>query len=382
MCESKDATESLVLEPHDKYGQIYCRTVSQARTDLENALLKLYDVKSPQYKCAITSSGMNAIAAVFDVVHRLYPESIFVLGHELFSQTYKACDYFHPQGVPKVPRRILVDVTESDAIFTLFQKEGKNIKLFFIESCSNPSGAIFDFGLISKLQPLAPECIFCVDNTWLTAHGFNPFEYGVHVVVESMTKYISAGTCIGGFVMGMPFVLDLVFEYVKQHGIFVGSDHCQLFLRGLKTLSERMDYLSALAKSVVYHLEVEWRLKVMHPRSEKHPSHFQSLLYLINQSAPACIWFHVPTTLSRKKATDILKCGPLEYATSYGGANSRIDCWPEWGDSNMYGKRDEEDRRGIWIRLALGYTDCLKDILQKLDQLLSNLMSEKKGAAK
>jgi cystathionine beta-lyase/cystathionine gamma-synthase len=385
MSESKlvPVTELLVLEPHDKFGHQYCRTASQARTDLENALMQMYNVKSPQYKCAITSSGMNAIAAVFDVMHRKDNQSIFVLGNEMFSQTYKACDYFHPwpQGQwmrENDKQRILVDVTDSDSIFALFQKEGKRIKLFFVESCSNPSGAIFEFGLISKLQPLAPECIFCVDNTWLTAQCFNPFEYGVHVVVESMTKYISAGTCIGGFVMGVPSVLDPVFDFLKHHGIFVGTDHCQLFLRGLKSLPDRIQYLSAVVKSVVHHLEVEWRLKVMHPRSEKHPSYFQSLLYLINTSAPACIWYHVPTALSRKKATVVLKAGPFQYATSYGGAKSRIDCWPEWGDSNMYGARDEQPKRGIWLRMALGYEDDLGDILQNLDQLLFQLMSDDK----
>lgn len=40
------------------------------------------------------------------------------------------------------------------------------------------------------------------DNTWLTGCLFNPLAHGADLVVESMTKYVSAGRCIGGHVLG------------------------------------------------------------------------------------------------------------------------------------------------------------------------------------
>lgn len=40
-----------------------------------------------------------------------------------------------------------------------------------------------------------------VDNTWLTSTIFNPFDFKhVDIVVSSMSKYYSAGSCIGGAV--------------------------------------------------------------------------------------------------------------------------------------------------------------------------------------
>ena len=40
-----------------------------------------------------------------------------------------------------------------------------------------------------------------VDNTWLTSSVFNPFDFDIDIVVTSLSKYYSAGSCIGGAII-------------------------------------------------------------------------------------------------------------------------------------------------------------------------------------
>jgi hypothetical protein len=58
----------------------------------------------------------------------------------------------------------------------------------------------FNQHLMGNLNPL-PSCPIwktSEDNTWLSGALFNPLEHGADLVVESLTKYVSAGRCIGG----------------------------------------------------------------------------------------------------------------------------------------------------------------------------------------
>ena len=57
----------------------------------------------------------------------------------------------------------------------------------------------FNQHLMGNLNPL-PSCPIWTseDNTWLSGALFNPLEHGADLVVESLTKYVSAGRCIGG----------------------------------------------------------------------------------------------------------------------------------------------------------------------------------------
>lgn len=73
------------------------------------------------------------------------------------------------------------------------------IDLFLFEACSNPSGLFFNFNILKKFP--SHTKVVC-DNTWLSPALFNPIKQGADVIVESMTKYISGGTCIGGLIIG------------------------------------------------------------------------------------------------------------------------------------------------------------------------------------
>eukprot|EP00913_Durusdinium_trenchii_P014462 g13566.t1 len=99
------------------------------------------------------------------------------------------------------------------------------------------------------------ECLFVCDNTWLSGALFNPLDHGADLVVESMTKYVSAGMCIGGAVLGPNGLMAPILSWIKAFGIFVGQDHCQLFAEGLQSLHARMEATSKSAVALAECLE-------------------------------------------------------------------------------------------------------------------------------
>ena len=74
-------------------------------------------------------------------------------------------------------------------------------KAIFVESVSNPSGAVPDFKALAKIAHSAGIPLI-VDNTIATPALFNPIDVGADLVTHSLTKYISGqSTSMGGIVV-------------------------------------------------------------------------------------------------------------------------------------------------------------------------------------
>eukprot|EP00435_Cladocopium_sp_Y103_P046154 s125_g13.t1 len=111
------------------------------------------------------------------------------------------------------------------------------------------------------------------DNTWLSGALFNPLEHGADLVVESLTKYISAGRCIGGAVLGVNSLMAPILSWIKAFGMFVAADHCELFLDSLRSLHARMQATSQAAQMMAKHLEAHPAVnRVMYPLLPSHPT--------------------------------------------------------------------------------------------------------------
>ena len=114
-------------------------------------------------------------------------------------------------------------------------------KVVFIES---PGSNTFEMIDVTAVAAEAHEAgaIVMMDNTWGTALLFQPFEHGVDIVVEAATKYIGGHADV---------MLGLVVVRTSEHHLAVkstanamgncpGPDDCYLGLRGLRTLSVRL----------------------------------------------------------------------------------------------------------------------------------------------
>lgn len=342
-------SESLVIEK-----SFYCRGTSSSRRKLEGELLHLYGRKEQDHGALIYSSGISAISAVFSLFR--LTEKTIVIGSELYCDTPKVASFWNKNVVQ-------VDVGDEKSILDLFSKE--NISLFFLESCSNPSGQILNMSLLSRLKQLQPNCCICFDNTWCTVFGFNPFQFPeVDIVVESMTKYISGGQCIGGMSIASKQWHDQLLLYSKMSGIFVGSDHCQIFSRGIETLEKRNKIVSERAQRFVQHLISNPHVNsVVHPSLISHPLYATFVQYF--NLSPGVFRFHItPTIRNFEKVKEILALEKwFPYQTSFGSPNNKIDSFPKWA------------KKGIWLRFAIGSSEDQdeKETMKRLDEMIEYL---------
>ena len=364
---------NLVIE-QTKSGAKYCRNSSAQRLALQSKLLEYYGFKGKHNMVAcVFPSGMTSISAIMNVtaLNPYVGKTIFVIGDELYCDTEKVCKYQTQYNNEFSYEQ--VNVQQMDKIQELFKKYGAEIKLFFIETCTNPSGQMFDFSKLKELKLLAPKCIVVVDNTWVSGCSFNPFEYGADCVIESMTKYISGGTCIGGMMIGRKDIMDKVTNYSKINGLFVGSDHCELFLNGMSTIKQRIANVSKLTITVADYLENKQEVsRVMYPLLKSHPTYEIASKYL--KYGPGIIWFHMVSTIEKMSIVHKLLSDNkyLSYETSYGSPHSKIDQWPVLGKGFLYDNNNfENNKDGIWIRLSIGYESDINIIIKGLEEIFS-----------
>ena len=118
------------------------------------------------------------ILHVIHIQHRWDRYNV-VYGNELYCDTPRTIKYM--SSVYNQGKLFSIDVTNDQEILTLFNdKLDKKIPtILFIESCSNPSGNIFNFELIGTLKKTNKNIIIIVDNTWLSGAIFNPFHFSI-----------------------------------------------------------------------------------------------------------------------------------------------------------------------------------------------------------
>lgn len=358
----------------------YCRTSSPARTKLEQHFKKTYGLEHRGKSiCEILPSGMAAISALMHAVaiKRADATPLFVLGNELYGDVARSAQYMQ-RTFPGL-RVEYVDVRFADALIALFEREKNNVALLYFETCTNPSGQMFDWKMLASLRQLSPQCTFCVDNTWLTSVLFQPFSVApqIDIVVESLSKYNSAGACIGGMILGRADgAMNSVQKWVRVHGQFVADDHCHLFLNSAHTLRSRMLQASEVTIELARKLANVSDLTVLYPLLETHPTYSIYTKYVAQQLGPACIWLHVVTACSLKQVRQAIATNTfLRQETSFGAAHSKVDPWPKLGFSDDYMQPEtllrssQNHSRGVWIRLAIGYDDTADDIFEALQKL-------------
>ncbi|EFC40661.1 PLP dependent aminotransferase domain-containing protein [Naegleria gruberi] len=264
---------------------------------------------------------------------------------------------------------VSVDVAYPQKIVALFQEKLlKQVNVLFIEACSNPNGKIFDFTILQKLGSLSKSLTTIVDNTWLTETIFNPFSVKqVDYVVSSMTKYYSAGTCIGGYVLARSKnSMKNISEWMIVNGNHVSPLHCELVHQHLSDIDTRIQSSSKLTKKIITeHLSKHPKvLQINHPIISTHPTHALVAKYFSKVDdevlVPSVFTFKVKGTKSQ--ILDVLtRVKIIEHKTSFGSKLSRTDPWPTEKDGNTL------------IRLAVGFEDDYDRVVKGLDEILDLL---------
>ncbi len=244
-------------------GNIYARFTNPTVRVFEERLAALEGGAS----CVATSSGMAAILATCMALLRAGDH--IVCSRSVFGTTRVLLQNYLARFGVGVDFVALTDLEGwAQAIRT-------ETRLLFLETPSNP---LTDMADIAELARLAHDhdALLVVDNCFCTPALQRPLALGADIVIHSATKYLDGqGRCVGGAVVGdAETVGKEVFGFLRTAGPSMSPFNAWVFLKGLETLSLRMqahsDHALALARWLEAHPAVT---RVYHPWLESHPQH-------------------------------------------------------------------------------------------------------------
>ena len=235
----------------EEKGYIYTRMLNPTVEAMENAVAAL----EGGHKALGCASGMAAI-------------------HTVFASLLKAGDHIICSKSVYGPTATLVATVltkfdiESTFVNTSDLEKVKaalkpNTKIIYIETPGNPTLETTDLQLVSDLAHENNAAVV-VDNTFMSPILQRPFEFGVDIVVHSMTKFLNGHADV---VAGIVVVKDEetyldIRKTLNQTGGVIDPFNSFLVHRGLKTLAIRMERCSenamAVAEFLEAHPKVEW----------------------------------------------------------------------------------------------------------------------------
>lgn len=244
-------------------GNIYSRFTNPTVRSFEQRLAALEGGEA----CVATSSGMSAILST--ALGLLKAGDHIVSSRSIFGSTVILFNKYLARFGITTSYVSQTDVSEWEKAVQ------QNTKLFFVETPSNPLIEVADIEAIAKVAH-AHGCLLAVDNCFCTPALQQPLKLGADIVIHSATKYIDGqGRCLGGAVVGnKQLVSEEVFGVIRTTGPSLSPFNAWVFLKGLETLSLRMQTHSARALELALFLQDHPAVqKVHYPGLPQHPQH-------------------------------------------------------------------------------------------------------------
>ncbi len=148
-------------------------------------------------------------------------------------------------------------------------------KLLFAESPTNPLTEVCDIRALAEVAHGA-NALLAVDNCFCTPALQKPIEYGADLIIHSGTKYLDGqGRVIAGAVCGKEQLInDQFVPVMRSAGMTLSSFNAWVVLKGLETLSIRMQAQSERALQLATWLEQQPQVERVHyPGLTSHPQH-------------------------------------------------------------------------------------------------------------
>ncbi|MDE2415977.1 MAG: cystathionine beta-lyase [Comamonadaceae bacterium] len=252
-----DAMRSVHGTPHTygRHGNPTTRALESALCELEGA-----------YGAMLMPSGLSALTCA--LLATLQPGDHLLMTDSVYDPTRAFCD-----GALK---RLGVETTYYDPTIGVGIRAlmRPNTKVVFVES---PGSLTFEVQDIPAISQVAHEhgALVMLDNTWSTPIHFASFKHGVDVSVHAATKYIVGHSDV---LMGVILTTEVLYPpirgFYKQMGMTVSPDDAYLALRGLRTLSVRLERHQRNAEQVARWLAAQPEVEqVLYPALPDSPGH-------------------------------------------------------------------------------------------------------------
>jgi cystathionine beta-lyase/cystathionine gamma-synthase len=165
----------------------------------------------------------------------------------------------------------IVDFQDLDAVKRALTDR---TRVLLCEICTNPLIRVPDIEALAMIAHDA-GALLVVDNTVPTSALSQPFRWGADVVIYSATKNLSGhADVIGGVVVGKPSWLDGARAFAHTFGPTLGPFDAWLTLRGIRTLTLRMERHTSNALHLAEYLERHKAItRVNYPELGNSPFH-------------------------------------------------------------------------------------------------------------
>lgn len=244
-------------------GYEYSRGGNPNRNSLEQSLAALEKGKSALAFSSGSVAMMTVLQALNPGDHVLAPEDLY------FGVRVMLQEIFVPWGLE-------VDFVDMTDLAQVKNALKAHTKLLILETPSNPQLNVSDLKGLADLAH-SVGAYLCCDNTVATPLLQRPIEFGADLVVHATTKYIGGHSDILGGMLITAEENELwegIQKIQKIGGAVPSPFECWLGLRGIQTLSYRVQAMSAHALHIAHYLEKHPRVeRVLYPGLESHPGH-------------------------------------------------------------------------------------------------------------
>ncbi|HEX2246406.1 MAG TPA: O-succinylhomoserine sulfhydrylase [Arthrobacter sp.] len=217
--------------------------------------------------CFATASGMSAVFTALGAL--LAAGDRVVAARSLFGSCFVILNEILPRwGVETV-------FVDGHDLAQWEQALATPAAAVFFESPSNPLQELVDIRAVVELAHAAGAQVV-VDNVFATPLLQQTTELGADVVVYSGTKHMDGqGRVLGGAVLGRAdFINGPVKQLMRHTGPALSPFNAWTLLKGLETMSLRVNYSTASALEIARWLETQPAVRrVVYPFLESHPQY-------------------------------------------------------------------------------------------------------------
>lgn len=259
------------------------------------------------------ASGMAAVSACFELFG---PGDHIICSEDLYGGVIRLIRTVGSKNGLEVS---FADTTQVQCIREQLRPQTRAL---YIETPSNPMMNITDLRACAELAR-EKGLLLIVDNTFLSPYLQNPLELGADIVVHSGSKFLSGhNDTISGFVCCAARENgERIRLLAKTTGGVLAPFDSWLVLRGIKTLSVRMERQQSNAQQVAQWLKGHRRVtRVFYAGLEEHPG------YAVNRAqargAGSMISFRVDSEQTAHRVLERVRL--ITFAESLGGTESLI----------------------------------------------------------
>ncbi len=309
----------------------------------------------------VAASGMAAITTA--VLALLQAGDEVISTRSIYGGTF----HFFNQVLPRF--NIRTQYISGETLDSIERLVTAKTRLLYVETPANPIMRIVDLARASRLAA-KHRLLLMVDSTFATPVLQRPLEFGADVVMHSVTKYLSGHSdIIGGVLVGNKQVIEKIRTMMKRLGGVMDPTAAFLLLRGLKTLSVRVERQCETALAIARWLEKHPRvIKVHYPGLKSNPYYF-----LARRQMDGMYGGMVSADLRGGRRAAMRFADRLEIihnAASLGGVESLVSLpvlTSQWGYT-----REQLRAVGITegtVRLSIGVEDP-RDLIEDIRQAL------------